>query len=286
MSGSWLGLCCEQLGWEPLLSFSGSAVAQWKQCSALSSLSLSQPSSALVRRVPLLGAFSNSGNSHLVPAEGQGQKVPSKGDKDEGWEWTCARLWGHSWLGCWREFQGLMFPPDGGPGVPGLMGVVVCVLQLTAGTGRTVNQLSTMDTPWLPKSSSKMWLKLSTNMPLSRMSMYPACQPLSLRECSLASLYREWRSDLFLQRTEFQTEFGVVFWGKVLQILQKETARQSWVGTFCPEAWGWLYWACTTPEEQQVLPVNVFSEGLTVEPLYLSGCALWCCQGYTWVLQG
>lgn len=45
------------------------------------------------------------------------------------------------------NFRVLWSPTGGGPGVPALMGVIVSVLQLTAGTGRTGNQLSTMDTP-------------------------------------------------------------------------------------------------------------------------------------------
>lgn len=45
------------------------------------------------------------------------------------------------------NFRVLWCPTGGGPGVPALMGVIVSVLQLTAGTGRTGNQLSTMDTP-------------------------------------------------------------------------------------------------------------------------------------------
>lgn len=124
--------------------------------------------------------------------------------------------------------------PDGVPGVPGLM-AVVSVLQLTAGTGRTGNQLSTTDTPWLPKSSSKMWLKLSTNMPLSRMSMYPACQ--------FESQGYEWEctgcEDLTCSR--IPNRIWSCFLGGNPSDPSERNTKASWVGTFCSEVRSWLY---------------------------------------------
>lgn len=154
-------------------SFSGSAGAQWKQCSALSS-PCHKLLSTCQKNFFAWGFFKQREQSQHKSRPGRMLSTARVGLE------LCPALGTQLGWAAEGNFGVFWCPTEGGPRVSALMGVVVSVLQLTAGTGQTGNQLSTMDTPWLPKSSSKMWLKLSTNMPLSRMSTYPACQPLSL----------------------------------------------------------------------------------------------------------
>lgn len=212
MTRSWLGLCCEQLGWE-LFRFSRSTMKAML-CSVISLPVIN--SSALVKRISLLGAFSNSGNSPLVQHEVKARKfLPRKDvrhseEEDAGWEWTCALLWLAELLRGISGFYGL-------PEVVGqvfLLWWVSLFLSCSWLLGRA--RWGTNCPPWIHLDFQNPLQRCDWNYQQICLHQEWVCiQPANLWVSGLWMF-----PDILVQEVkiwpvpEFQTEFGIVFWGK------------------------------------------------------------------------